>query len=100
MTSHWSTAWVLLPGTAKLPGDRWHRIHPERPGRTVCGRSCADRPAREMRGGKTPKGKKCDLCELRVEEGKTRDRRPAAETSQPGSVRALRGGLPGLGRRR
>lgn len=102
MRSRWSTGWVMLPGTKKSPQVRWHRPHPDHPGKTVCGRSCTGLPP----GKTTPKKRlRCDLCEVRAEETQAREERAAQNDHDhrdegAASVRALRGGLPGLGRRR
>lgn len=121
MRSWWSTGWVKLPGTVKHAGIRWHRPHPERPEKTLCGRVCAGKPVVSMLVGETPKGIKCAVCEVKVERGRHRaklagERQQRERTRQrddeyrarvekyggyvPGSVRAASAGLPGLGRRR
>ena len=103
MRNRWSTGWVLLPGTPKFPQTVWHRPHPDDPDRTVCGRSCKGVPVK--REGTPKKRARHDLCELRAEEARDREQRAAQRDHDEreegaGSVRALRGGLPGLGRRR
>lgn len=93
----------MLPATKNAPQVRWHRPHPDHSDQTVCGRSCRDIP----RSKSTPKKRlRCDLCEVRAEEAAVRENRAAQadhdrrDEAAVSSVRALRGGLPGLGRRR
>lgn len=92
----------MLPGTKARPERRKHRVDPDDPDRTACGRTCKGFPVAKMKNGRTPKGKPCDLCEVRMEGRKSLDRVAESDKAPAagGSVRALRGGLPGLGRRR
>lgn len=118
MSTRWSTGWVILPPTPKTPVEYAHRPHPDRPTATVCDRVTRGRPVYKRAPGDVLL---CPRCEGKAKRGKMRDvakqkkiddwnrkvqemqdaaRRAKYGGYQPGSVRAVRAGLPGLGRRR
>lgn len=120
MVNKWGTGWVVLAGTARTPGAHQHRPHPDRPAATVCDRVINDVQVHRHRLARVPV---CVRCEAKVA-GSRRLEKAVARRAQEAnarakrtrrvvdvdaydranaassSVRAARGGLPGLGRRR
>ncbi|MET0698962.1 MAG: hypothetical protein ABWY93_04800 [Mycobacterium sp.] len=118
----WRTGWVILPGTPRWPGQKVHRPHPDMPAVVLCERVIGERQRLDRR----PEGiAVCPRCEAKVANMRQREkdqvrrlevaaaaRKTRVRISDPeavdrhdrsrnasSSVRAARGGLPGLGRR-
>jgi hypothetical protein len=110
--NRYNTGWVELPPTPRYPETLVHRPDPDHPQRVMCNRVLPadaeilpDHRALHM----------CGACNLQVGHRKLADKRAKRRAArleaeqkaaaqpqvQPrgGSIRALRGGLPGLGRR-
>lgn len=81
---------MLLPGTAKFPGEALHRPHPDRRQATICDRVLKGAPVLRQ---STPGVRLCSRCEVAV-------RRSRMLVQAANARRASSAGLPGLGRRR